>query len=126
MVGQARDRTSDKTGWAEPRTTAWSQCSVNHPGHHTGAHATRMNHDGAHATREAHATRNQQGTRGGAYAVDGWDNTWRSRAPGPHAHRNAARQVVDGPRTEVCGQQKQSNDPHNTQHNPNTPTTGRC
>ena len=50
--------------------------------------------------------------------VDGRDNTWRSRAPGPYAHRNAARQVVDGLRTEVCGQQKQSNDPHNNQHNP--------
>ena len=36
--------------------TARSQCSVNHPGHHAGAHATRVNH-------EAHATRNQQGTR---------------------------------------------------------------
>ena len=30
-----------------------------------------------------------------------------------------------GPRTEVWGQQKQSNDPCNNQHNPNTPTTGR-
>ena len=35
---------------------ARSQCSVNHPGHHAGAHATRVNH-------EVHATRNQQGTR---------------------------------------------------------------
>ena len=33
-----------------------SQCSANHPGHHAGAHATRVNH-------EAHAARNQQGTR---------------------------------------------------------------
>ena len=41
------------------------------------------------------------------------------------AYGNAARQVVDGLRTEVCGQQKQSNDPRNNQHNPNTPTTGR-
>ena len=31
---------------------------------------------------------------------------------------NTERQVVDGLRTEVCGQQKQSNDPHNNQHNP--------
>ena len=31
---------------------------------------------------------------------------------------------MDGLRTEVCGQQKQSNDPRNNQHNPNTPTTG--
>ena len=55
---------------------------------------------------------------GGAHLVDGQENAWRSRAPGPHAHGNAARQVVDGPRTEVCGQQEQSNDPRNNQHNP--------
>ena len=47
----------------------------------------------------------------------------RSRAYGAHAHGNASRQVVDGLRTEVCGQQKQSNDPHNNQRNPNMPTT---
>ena len=41
----------------------------------------------------------------------------RNRAPGPHAHGNAARQVVGGLRMEVCGQQKQSNDPDNNQHN---------
>ena len=52
-------------------------------------------------------------------------NAWKSRAPGPHAHGNAARQVVDGLRTEVCGQQKQSNHPRNNQKNPNTPTTAR-
>ena len=50
---------------------------------------------------------------GGAYVVGGQDNAWRSRAPGPHAHGNAARQVLDGLRTEVWGQQKQSNDPRN-------------
>ena len=50
--------------------------------------------------------------------VDGRGNAWRNRAPGPHAHRNAARQATDGLWTEVCGQQKQSNDPHNNQHNP--------
>ena len=55
---------------------------------------------------------------GGAYVVDDWDNAWRSGAPGPHAHGNAARQVVDGLRTEVWGQQRQSNDPPNNQHNP--------
>ena len=36
-----------KPGWAEPKTMARSQCSVKHPGHRAGAHATR----------------NQQGTR---------------------------------------------------------------
>ena len=51
-------------------------------------------------------------------------NTMRSRARGAHAHRNTERQVVDGLRTEVRGQQKQSNDPHNNQHNPSTSTTG--
>ena len=35
-----------------------------------------------------------------------------------HAHGNTARQVVDGLRTEVWGQPKQSNDPRNNQHNP--------
>ena len=36
------------------------------------------------------------------------------------------RQVVDDLRTEVCGQQKQSNDPRNNHQNPNMPTTGRA
>ena len=66
--------------------------------------------------------------RGAAYTGYGrgeGDNAWRSRAPGPHAHGNAARQVVDGLRTEVWGRQKKSNDPRNNQHNPNTPITGR-
>ena len=49
----------------------------------------------------------------------------RSRATGAHAHGNTERQIVDGLRTEVCGQQNQSNDPHNNQHNLNMPTTGR-
>ena len=62
---------------------------------------------------------------GGAYVLDGRDNAWRNRAPGPHTHGNAERQVVDDLRMEVCGQQKQSNDPHSNQHNPNMPTTGR-
>ena len=62
---------------------------------------------------------------GGAQGVDGPYNAWRSGAPGPHAHGNAARQVVDDRRAaEVRGQQKPSNDPHNNQHNRRTPTTG--
>ena len=36
-----------------------------------------------------------------SHMLDGRDNAWRSRAPGPQAHGNAARQVVDGLRTEV-------------------------
>ena len=57
--------------------------------------------------------------------VDGRDNAWRNRAPGPHAHRTTARQAMDGLWTEARGQQKQSNDPANNQHNLNTPTIGR-
>ena len=45
--------------------------------------------------------------------VDGLDSAWRNRAPGPH--RNTARQAMDGLWTEVCGPQKQSNDPGNNQ-----------
>ena len=61
---------------------------------------------------------------GGAYVVDGKDSAWSNRAPGSHADGNTARQVVDSLRTEVCGQQKQSNNPYNNQQNLNTPTTG--
>ena len=57
--------------------------------------------------------------------VDGRDNAWMSRAPGPHTHGNTARQVMDGLWTEARGQQKQSSNPGNNQHNLNTPTTGR-
>ena len=56
------------------------------------------------------------GHRLGALEVDGPDSAWRNRAPGPH--RNTARQAMDGLWTEVCGRQKQSNDPGNNQHNP--------
>ena len=48
-----------------------------------------------------------------------------SRAPGAHAHGNTERQAVDDLRTEVFGQRKQSNDPHNNQHNLNMSTTAR-
>ena len=50
--------------------------------------------------------------------VDGLDSAWRNRAPGPHAHRNTARQAMDGLWTKACGQHKQSNDPANNHHNP--------
>ena len=53
--------------------------------------------------------------------VNGRDSAWRNRAPGPHAHRNTARQATDGLWTEVCGQQKQSEDPGNNQHILNSP-----
>ena len=41
-----------------------------------------------------------------------------SRQWGGGGDGNAARHVVDGLRTEVWGQQQQSHDPHNHQHNP--------
>ena len=77
--------------------------------------------------------RNRSGSPSGAdqpgggkgHMVDGPDNAWRNRAPGPHAHGNTARQAMDGLWTEVCGQQKQSNDPGNNRHVLNTPITGR-
>ena len=43
------------------------------------------------------------GGQGKGHMVDGRDTARRSRAPGPHAHGNAERQVMDGLRTEVCG-----------------------
>ena len=58
--------------------------------------------------------------------VDGRGSAWRNRAPGPHAHRNTARQATDGLWTEARGQKKQSNDPGNGQHILNTPSIGRC
>ena len=57
--------------------------------------------------------------------VDDPGNVWRSRAPGPHAHGNTERQVMDGLWTEARGQQKQSINLGNNQHSLNTPTTGR-
>ena len=50
---------------------------------------------------------------------------WPEGAPGPHAHRNTARQATDGLWTEARGRQKQSNDPGNNQHILNTPIIGR-
>ena len=55
------------------------------------------------ATNKERALRTRDLRSGGAYVVDGWDNGWRSRASGPHAHGNTARQVVDR-----CGDSKNS------------------
>ena len=55
---------------------------------------------------------------GKGHMVDGRDSAWRSRAPGPHAHGNTARQATDGLWIEAHGRQKHSNDPGNNQHNP--------
>ena len=88
------------------------QCifSASLPTFRKGVHCTKALHPLTHAVQCAVRFST-------LYVMDGRDNAWRSRAPGPHAHGNAARQVVDGLWTEVCGQQKQSNDPRNNQHN---------
>ena len=62
----------------------------------------------------AAAPRGRAGSGAGARG-----GTWAS-----HAHGNTARQVMDGLWTEARGQQKQSNEPGNNQHNLNTLTTG--
>ena len=46
---------------------------------------------------------------GKGHMVDARDSAWRNRAPGPHAHRNTARQATDGLWTEARGRHKQSN-----------------
>ena len=59
--------------------------------------------------------------------VDGRDNAWRSRAPGPHAHGNTARQVMDGLWIEARGTAKTVKRPQQQAAQPqyaNTPTTG--
>ena len=73
--------------------------------------------------------------------VDGQDNTWRSRAPGPHAHGNTVRQIMDGlwtaktvkrPRQQPAQPQYANyrapltRKQHAIQHSPSTPTTGLC
>ena len=57
--------------------------------------------------------------------VDGRVSMWRNRAPGPHTHRNTARQAMDRLWTEARGQHNQSNEPTNNQHILNTPIIGR-
>ena len=118
MVGQAREGTSNKIGVGRTKDDGAVTVQRKSPGTHAGVHATCVNH----STREMHTTCNQHGTRP---ANAGRDNVWKNRAPGPHTHGNTARQAMDGLRMELCGQQKQSNDPRNNQHNLNTPATGR-
>ena len=116
------------SGWAEPRTTAQPPCSVNHLGNHVGGHATvsTITERTPPAKRTPTATIKERAMRtcdsrsGGAHGVDGWYNARRSGAPGPHAHGNAARQVLDDRRAEVRGQRK----PSTPAHNLGTPTTG--
>ena len=71
------------------------------------------------------------GGGGKGHVVVGRDSGCRSRARGPHAHRNTARQATDGLWTEARGQHKQvdgntsQTTPASTSTTPNTPTTGR-
>ena len=53
----------------------------------------------------------------------GRKGAWRLGAPGPHAHGNVGRRVVDDRRAEVSGQRTPSNDRRSNQHSPGTPTT---
>ena len=118
-MGQAREGTPDETGVG--RTKDDGAVTVQRKGPRTPCRratppASTMKRT-LPATNKERALRTRDPRSGGAYVVDGRDNAWRSRAP-------AARQVVDGLRMEVWGQQKQSNDPRNNQHNPSAPTTG--
>ena len=75
------------------------------------------------ATNKEHTRHMCDPRSGGAYVVDGRDNAW-SRAPGPHAHGNSEA-GCGWPEDGGVWTAKQSNNPRNNQHNPNTPTTGR-
>ena len=81
-----------KPGWAEPRTPARPPSSVNHPGHYTGAHATRVNHKGAHATR------NHQGARHAHARPTEWRGACAPRAGqhGGEAHGGPPGRQVEG------------------------------
>ena len=84
--------------------------------------------DGLFAQHEQEPTRGRPAVRGnGTYGGRSGQlveeqGTWASHT---RKHGNTARQVMDGLWTEAHGQQTQSNDPGNNQHNLNTPTTGR-
>ena len=72
----------------------------------TGARATRAQPasgggclpppNGLFAQQEREPIRGRPAVRGKGHMVDGRDSAWRNRAPGPHAHRNTARQAMDG------------------------------
>ena len=89
-----------KPGWAEPRTTARSQCCVNHPGHHA-----------------------EQGTRGPRTrkhreaVVDGL----RTEVCGPQKQSNDQH----NPSTPTTERRRRANGTYcHIQHSPSTPTTG--
>ena len=66
------------------------------------------------ATIKDRAMRMRDPQSGGAHGVGGRYNAWRSGAPGPHAHGNVGRQVVDDWRAEVHGQQNRQMTPATT------------
>ena len=78
-------------------------------GHHAGTHTTRVNHNGAHATREAHATRDHQGTRHAHARPTKWWSAWVGRPVkrveewGTWASRTRKRSDAGGGRLEGGG-----------------------
>ena len=108
-----------KPGWAKPRQRR----------RHSAAYSTRDTMQARTppastmkrmlpATNKERALRTRNPWSGGAYVVDGRDDAWSRRAPGLHAHGNTARQVVDGLRMEVCGQQNSQTTPTTTSTTP--------
>ena len=115
-----------------------TQCNnmPHHPGHHTGAHATRVNHtQGGRGTpwkRHQHKHRPQwlsqysdpmqhaQGRMG-----DCPGPVKKQQPDGPHALRNTGRQVADNQNAKGSGQQRPRSEPRSNQHNPSMPTTER-
>ena len=79
--------------------------------------------DGLCAQQEREPIRGRPAVRGKS-TYDGRPGQ-RVEQQGTWASQNTVRQAMDGLWTEVCGQQKQSNDPGNNQHILNTPTIGR-
>ena len=106
-----------KLGWAEPTTTARPWCSGNHPGHHTGTHATRVKHNGVHPTRRS--TCHPQPSRSapctcathGVVECREWTAGTTRRGVGHLGLTHTETHVVDDRRAEVRGQRKPSNDP---------------
>ena len=96
-------------GWAL-RTGRAALCGPGHPGPRPPSHQMGGG-GGRHIPIEG-----PRAIGGGGYKVPTYSTS---------AHRNTARQAMDGLWTEVCGRQKQSNEPGNNQHILNTPIIGR-
>ena len=85
-------------GWCLPQPR-WAVCATR-----AGAHEGQTNGEG-----EKDIWRTARTARGGTFLHALSGPLYRARGP----HKNTARQAMDGLWTEVCGQQKQSNDPGN-------------